>query len=73
MPVNPLANYKTTLLGGVPGAVLVDDAIRDVAQQPDSWTSWVRLVIGLLSIIAGALARDAQPAGPARPGVPNAR
>lgn len=56
-----IQNPKTSALGVVPGGMLVEDGIRQVAERPDDASAWVRLVIGLLSILAGILMRDPAP------------
>lgn len=56
-----IQNPKTSALGIVPGGALVEDGIRQVAERPDDISAWARLVIGLVSILAGIFLRDPDP------------
>lgn len=57
-----LQNPRTSLLGGVPGGVLIEDNLPRVIQNTEDVGAWVRLGVGLLSLIAGLFFRDPPPA-----------
>lgn len=65
----------TTALGGVAGVALIEDGLREAVQDPGNWFAWVRLLIGVVSVVVGGLMGDPAKAPPtyhpgARPGAP---
>ena len=58
-------NPRTSMLGAAPGGLLIEDSIRDVAARPDDWFAWVRMLVGVLSVVVGFLMKDATPNAPA--------
>lgn len=56
---NILSSPKTTIVGGVPSAFLLQEQVTALQADPNNWLVWLKLAISVLTLLASALSKDA--------------